>query len=160
MRDNNAQGYFPATPPTTLMWARDEALTMLHEEGMANVISRHHRLAEGVRRAVHAWGLPLCAAHPSLYSDTVSAVRVPDGTDARTVIDIAARRWQLALGSGLAQLAGKVFRIGHMGDVNELMLAGALSGVELSLLDAGIEVPVGAGVRAATTYWRETAVRT
>jgi len=159
MRDNNAQGYFPATPPTTLMWALDEALTMLHEEGMPQVAARHHRLGEGVRRAVHAWGLRLCAVHPSLYSDTVSAVLVPDGADARTVIDIAARQWNLALGSGLAQLAGKVFRIGHMGDVNELMLAGALSGVELSLLDAGIDVPVGVGVSAATTYWRETAVR-
>lgn len=159
MRDNNAQGYFPATPPTTLMWALDEALTMLHEEGMPQVAARHHRLAEGVRRAVHAWGLQLCAAHPSLYSDTVSAVRVPEGTDARTVIEIAATRWHLALGSGLAQLAGKVFRIGHMGDVNELMLAGALSGVELSLLDSGIAVPVGAGVSAATAYWRETAGR-
>jgi alanine-glyoxylate transaminase / serine-glyoxylate transaminase / serine-pyruvate transaminase len=159
MRDNNAQGYFPATPPTTLMWALDEALTMLHDEGMPQVAARHHRLAEGVRRAVHAWGLQLCATDPSLYSDTVSAVRVPDGADARTVIEIAATRWQLALGSGLAQLAGKVFRIGHMGDVNELMLAGALSGVELSLLDAGIAVPIGAGVTAATSYWRETAGR-
>jgi alanine-glyoxylate transaminase / serine-glyoxylate transaminase / serine-pyruvate transaminase len=86
-------------------------------------------------------------------------VLVPDGADARTVIEMAATRWQLALGSGLGQLAGKAFRIGHMGDVNELMLAGALSGVELSLLDAGISVPIGAGVSAATSYWRETAGR-
>jgi alanine-glyoxylate transaminase/serine-glyoxylate transaminase/serine-pyruvate transaminase len=157
MRDNNAQGYFPSTPATTLLWGLDESLTMLHEEGMAQVATRHFRLAEGVRRAVHAWGLRLCAARPELYSDTVSAVVVPEGADARRVIDIAARRWNLALGSGLAQLAGKVFRIGHMGDVNELMLAGALSGVELALLDAGIAVQPGSGVAAATTWWRESA---
>ncbi len=157
MRDNNAQGYFPSTPATTLLWGLDESLTMLHEEGMANVAARHFRLAEGVRRAVHAWGLRLCAARPELYSDTVSAVVVPDGADARRVIDIAARRWNLSLGSGLAQLAGKVFRIGHMGDVNELMLAGALSGVELALLDAGVAVQPGSGVAAATSWWRESA---
>jgi len=157
MRDNNLQGFFPSTPATTLLWGLNEALTMLHEEGMSAVAARHHRLAEGVRRAVHAWGLRLCAAEPSLYSDTVSAVVVPDGADARRVIEIAHRRWQLALGSGLAQLAGKVFRIGHLGDVNELMLAGALAGVEAALLDAGIPVTPGAGVGAATTYWRETA---
>lgn len=157
MRDNNLQGFFPSTPATTLLWALDEALTMLHEEGMAQVAARHRRLAEGVRRAVHAWGLRLCASHPSLYSDTVSAVVVPEGADARRVIDVAHRRWQLALGSGLAQLAGKVFRIGHLGDVNELMLAGALAGVEASLLDAGIAVTPGSGVGAATAWWRESA---
>lgn len=157
MRDHNLQGFFPSTPATTLLWGLDEALTMLHEEGMPAVAARHHRLAEGVRRAVHAWGLRLCAAEPSLYSDTVSAVVVPDGADARQVIEIAHRRWQLALGSGLAQLAGKVFRIGHLGDVNELMLAGALAGVEAALLDAGIAVAAGSGVGAATTYWRASA---
>ena len=156
MRDNNVQGFFPSTPATTLMWALDEALTMLHEEGMPQVIARHHRLAEGVRRAVHAWGLQLCAARPALYSDTVSAVVVPEGADARRVIELAHRRWQLALGSGLAQLAGKVFRIGHLGDVNELMLAGALAGVEAALLDAGIAVTPGSGVGAATAWWRES----
>jgi alanine-glyoxylate transaminase/serine-glyoxylate transaminase/serine-pyruvate transaminase len=157
MRDNNAQGYFPATPATTLLWGLDEALTMLQEEGMANVAARHHRLAEGVRRAVHAWGLRLCAAQPSLSSDTVSAVVVPDGADARRVIEVAARRWNLALGSGLAQLAGRVFRIGHLGDVNELMLAGALAGVELALRDAGVAVEPGSGVGAATAWWAEAA---
>ncbi len=157
MRANNAQGYFPSTPALSLLWGLDEALTMLHDEGMAHVAARHRRLGEGVRRAVHAWGLTLCATRPEWYSDTVSAIVVPDGADARTVIDHAFRRWNLALGSGLAQLAGKVFRIGHMGDVNELMLAGALAGVELALLDAGIAVTPGSGVAAATAWWRENA---
>ncbi len=154
MRANNAQGYFPSTPALSLMWGLDAALDMLLEEGMANVVARHHRLAESVRRAVHAWGLSLCATRAEWYSDTVSAVLVPDGADAREVIEVAGRRWNLALGSGLAQLAGRVFRIGHMGDVNELMLAGALTGVELSLLDSGITITPGSGVAAASAWWR------
>jgi alanine-glyoxylate transaminase/serine-glyoxylate transaminase/serine-pyruvate transaminase len=157
MLANNRQGYFPSTPALSLLWGLDEALTMLHDEGMANVAARHRRLAEGVRRAVHAWGLRLCASRPEWYSDTVSAVVVPEGIDARAVIDVAFNRWNLALGSGLTQLAGKVFRIGHMGDVNELMLAGALAGVEMSLLDRGVELEPGAGVAAATAWWRESA---
>lgn len=157
MRDQNALGFFPNTAPTTLLWGLEESVAMLLEEGMANVAARHHRLAEGVRRAVHAWGLTLCAQDPSLYSDTVSAVLVPEGFDARQVIAHAHDRWQLSLGAGLGQLAGKVFRIGHLGDLNELMLAGALSGVEMSLLDAGLAVTPGSGVAAATTWWREQA---
>lgn len=157
MRDQNALGYFPNTPPTTLLWGLEAAVGMLLEEGMDNVAARHYRLAEGVRRAVHAWGLSLCAQHAWLCSDTVTAVLMPDGVDARVVIAHAHDRWNLALGGGLAQLAGKVFRIGHLGDLNELMLAGALSGVELSLLDAGVSVTPGSGVAAATTWWREQA---
>jgi alanine-glyoxylate transaminase / serine-glyoxylate transaminase / serine-pyruvate transaminase len=157
MRANNVQGYFPSTPALSLLWGLDEALAMLLEEGMPQVIARHHRLAEGVRRAVHAWGLSLCAAEPSLYSDTVSSVVVPEDADARVVIDMAFRRWDLSLGSGLNQLAGRVFRIGHLGDVNELMLAGAITGVELSLLDAGIGVVPGSGIAAASSWWRESA---
>lgn len=156
MRANNEQGYFPSTPALSLLWGLDAALDMLLEEGMTNVVARHHRLAEGVRRAVHAWGLSLCATRAEWYSDTVSAVLVPDGFDARQVIEVAGRRWNLALGSGLAQLAGRVFRIGHMGDVNELMLAGALTGVELSLLDSGITITPGSGVAAASAWWRES----
>ncbi len=157
MLGNNAQGFFPSTPALTLLWGLDEALTMLLDEGMPNVVARHRRLAEGVRRAVHAWGLSLCATKAAWYSDTVSAVVVPDGADARVVIAHAASRWNLALGSGLTQLAGKVFRIGHMGDVNELMLAGALAGTEMALLDAGMAVTPGSGVSAASSWWRESA---
>lgn len=156
MRANNEQGFFPSTPALSLLWGLDEALTMLLDEGMDNVSARHARLAEGVRRAVHAWGLSLCATRQEWYSDTVSAVVVPEHADARKVIQVAFDRWNLALGSGLTQLAGKVFRIGHMGDVNELMLAGALTGVELSLQDSGISITPGSGVAAASSWWRET----
>ncbi len=153
MQMQNAGGYFPYTPALSLLWGLDEALNMLLDEGMPAVAARHARLAEGVRRAVHAWGLTLCAKKPEWYSNTVSAVVVPDGKDAAKVIERAFTRWDLALGSGLSELAGKVFRIGHLGDLNELMLAGALAGVELSLIDAGIAVTPGSGVGAATAWW-------
>ncbi len=156
MRANNAQGFFPSTPALSLLWGLDESLTMLLDEGMPNVVARHARLAEGVRRAVHAWGLSLCATRPEWYSDTVSAVVVPSTADAREVIKVAFDRWNLALGSGLMQLSGRVFRIGHMGDVNELMLAGALTGVELALQDSGVSITSGSGVGAASSWWRET----
>ena len=130
---------------------------MLLKEGMDNVIARHHRLAEGVRRAVRAWGLTICADDPKTYSGTVTAVVVPNGTDAAKVIDIAFRRYNLALGGGLGRLAGKVFRIGHVGDLNDLMLLGALSGVEMALNDAGIPVTLGSGVAAAQAWYQESA---
>lgn len=153
MRAQNLQGYFPSTPALSLLWGLDEALTMLLDEGMDQVAARHHRLAEGVRRAVQAWGLTLCAARPELYSDTVSSVVVPDHINSGTVMDIASRRWDLALGSGLNQLAGRVFRIGHLGDINELMLASAITGVELSLHEAGVPVTLGSGMAAAGQCW-------
>lgn len=156
MRAQNAQGYFPSTPALSLLWGLDEAVTMLLDEGMDSVAARHHRLAEGVRLAVRAWGLTLCAARPILYSDTVSSVLVPEGTDARDVMAIANRRWDLALGAGLGPLAGRAFRIGHLGDINELMIVGALSGVEMSLHEAGVPITLGSGVAAANTYWIET----
>jgi alanine-glyoxylate transaminase/serine-glyoxylate transaminase/serine-pyruvate transaminase len=106
---------------------------------------------------VRAWGLELCARDPKTYSGTVTAIVVPDGSDARHVIDIAFRRYNLALGSGLGQLNGKVFRIGHVGDLNELMVLGALAGTEMALHDAGIGVALGSGVAAAQAWFRETA---
>ena len=157
MLAQNAEGYFPYTPALSLLFGLRESLDMFAEEGLPAVFARHRRLGDGVRAAVAAWGLSLCAARPELQSDSVSAVVVPESADARRVIDIAFRRWNLSLGGGLARLAGRVFRIGHMGDVNELMLLGALAGVELSMLDAGIEVPAGSGVAAAQRVWRESA---
>ena len=157
MVKHNADGYFPYTPALSHLYGLREALVMLQEEGMPNVAKRHHRLAEGVRRAVAAWGLSLCTKDPSTHSGTVSAIVVPEGKDARRVIDIAFRRYNLSLGAGLARLSGKVFRIGHVGDLNELMLLGALSGVEMALNDAGISVTAGSGVAAAQCWYRETA---
>jgi len=154
MRANNAQGYFPSTPALSLLYGLDEALTMLLDEGMDNVAARHKRLANGVRAAVTAWGLTPCARRPEIASDSLTAVVVPADKDARTVIDIAFTRYDIALGSGLSEVAGKVFRIGHLGDMNALTLAGALAGVEMALADAGFDIMLGSGVGAALAEWR------
>lgn len=154
---HNDQGYFPYTPPLAQMFGLREALDMMAEEGLPAIHARHARLAEGVRRAVSAWELRICARDPERRSNTVTAIVVPEGKDARQVIDRAYTRWNLALGSGLARLNGKVFRIGHMGDCNEGMLLGALALAELAMHDAGIAVPLGAGVAAAQRWYRESA---
>ncbi|MGE5098332.1 MAG: aminotransferase class V-fold PLP-dependent enzyme [Betaproteobacteria bacterium] len=154
MRKANADGYFPYTPSLPLLYGLRESLAMLFEEGLENVFERHARLAAGVRAAVHAWGMGICCRDERWYSDTVTAVVVPPHHDARRVIDIAFRRYDLALGAGLSKLSGRVFRIGHLGDLNELMLLGALAGVEMAMADAGIEVLAGSGVAAAQTHWR------
>lgn len=153
----NATGYFPYTPSLPMLYGLRESLTILDEEGLDNVFARHHRLAEGVRAAVRAWGLKLCAKAPQWYSDTVSAVMVPEGKNGADVIDVAFRRYNLALGAGLARMAGKLFRIGHLGDLNELMLLGALAGAEMAMRDVGIQVQPGSGVAAAAEHYRSTA---
>jgi len=153
----NAAGYFPYTPSIPLLYGLRESLALIFEEGLDTIFARHHRLAEGVRAAVRAWGLKLCAKAPPWYSDTVSAILVPEGVDAAAVIDVAFRRYNLALGAGLARLAGKLFRIGHLGDLNELMLLGALAGAEMAMRDVGIKLAPGAGVAAAAEHYRSTA---
>jgi alanine-glyoxylate transaminase / serine-glyoxylate transaminase / serine-pyruvate transaminase len=151
----NATGYFPYTPSLPMLYGLRESLNMIFEEGLASIFFRHHYLAEGVRAAILAgWRLKLCARDPKWYSDTVSAVMVPDGVNGAHVIDVAFRRYNLALGAGLARVAGKLFRIGHLGDLNELMLMGALAGAEMAMLDVGIKVTPGSGVTAASDYWR------
>lgn len=153
----NKDGYFPYTPATTLLRGLRASLDLLFQEGLENVFTRHHRLAEGVRRAVAAWGLTLCAREPRWQSDTVSTILVPDGFDGAEVVRQAYRRYGLSLGVGLAQLAGKAFRIGHLGHLNELMLLSALAGAEMAMRDAGIPVELGSGVAAAQAQYRETA---
>jgi alanine-glyoxylate transaminase/serine-glyoxylate transaminase/serine-pyruvate transaminase len=155
--NQNALGYFPYTPAVPMLYGLRESVTMLLEEGLENVFARHHRLAEGVRAAVKAWGLDLCARVPKSYSDTVSAVMVPSNIKGQDVIDIAYRRYNLSLGAGLARLAGKLFRIGHLGDLNELMLLGALAGAEMAMREAGAAIVPGSGVAAAEEYWRQAA---
>lgn len=155
----NASGYFPYTPPLALLYGLRESLDMLLEEGLDNVHARHRRLADGVRAAVSGWGLAVCAKDPKWYSDTVTAVMVPQGFDGASVIATAFEKYNLALGAGLGQMAGKLFRIGHLGDVNELMLLGALAGSEMAMRDVGIEVAPGSGVAAAEEYWRTGAAR-
>jgi len=157
MRKANATGYFPYTPALSLLYGLRESLAMIFEEGLENIFARHHRLAEGARAAVKGWGLELCAKEPRWYSDTVSAVMVPAGVNAAEVIDIAYRRYNLALGAGLARMSGKLFRIGHLGDLNELMLLGGLAGAEMAMRDAGIKITPGSGVAAAEESWRGTA---
>ncbi len=154
MRANNAQGFFPSTPALSLLFGLDEALTMLLDEGMDAVAERHRFLAHGVRAAVDAWGLRQCAKRVEIASNSLTAVMVPDGHDARQVIELAFTRYDISLGSGLNEVAGKVFRIGHLGDTNSLTLAGALSGVEMALCDAGIPITLGSGVGAALQQWR------
>ena len=154
---HNDQGYFPYTPALAHLFGLREALDMIAEEGMAGVAARHARLAEGVRRAVAAWGLRFCARDPERRSNTVTAIVVPEGTDARRVIESAAARWDLALGSGLGRLNGSVFRIGHLGDLNPVMLLGALAGAELAVLDAGVPITPGSGVAAAQRWYHESA---
>ncbi len=152
----NKDGYTPYTPNLPLLYGLRKALDLLLEEGMENVYARHHRLAEGTRKAVAAWGLTLCA-QPGFESDTVSAIVVPEGKDARTVISTAFSKYSISLGAGLSEVAGKVFRIGHVGDMNDVSMLGAIAGVEMALLDSGIDIKPGSGVAAAIEYYRATA---
>ncbi len=147
----NAQGFFPYTPPTNLLFGLDEALSMLLEEGLPAVNARHARLAEATRRAVAAWRLETCCTDASAYSDTVTTIMMPDGHSADALRATILDNYNLSLGSGLGKLADKVFRIGHLGDLNELMLLGALCGVEMGLADAGVPHDKG-GVAAALEF--------
>ena len=152
----NAQGYFPYTPAATLLRGLRAAVDMLLEEGLENVFSRHNRLASGVRAAVEAWGLRICAQGPEWHSDTVTTVLVPEGFDANDVIKTAYFRYDLSLGTGLNKLNGKAFRIGHLGWLNEIMVMQALCGVELAMRDVGVPFEPGAGAGAAVRYLSDT----
>jgi len=152
----NANGYFPYTPSLQMLCALRESLAMLAEEGLENVFRRHRYLAGGARAAViQGWQLKLCAVAPQWYSDTVTAVMVPADSDAAAVIARAYKRYNLSLGAGLSKVAGKLFRIGHLGDLNELMLLGAIAGSEMAMLDLGIPIEPGSGVAAAQNFWRK-----
>ena len=133
------------------------AIDLLLEEGLENVFKRHHRLAEGVRRAIKAWGLKPCAKSPKWYSDKVTAIEVPPSVNAAEVIHIAYHRYNVSLGAGLSKVAGKVFRIGHLGDNNEARMMAVLGVVEMAMRDAGMNVKPGSGVAAAGEYYRKTA---
>lgn len=150
----NDVGFFPYTPPVPLLHGLRASLDRLFDEGLTEVFDRHHRLAEGVRRGVAALGLELCAVAPGWYSDTVSAVRVPAGVDGAQVCRIAYHRYRTSFGGGLARLAGRVFRIGHLGDLNEVSCLAALAAAEMALADAGADVRLGAGVAAAQEFFR------
>ena len=157
MLKTNVDGWFPYTPALGIMYGLRESLNMIDEEGLENVFKRHHRLAEGVRQAVKGWGLKICAKEKKWESDTVTAIYVPEEFDSANVIKAAYLKYNLALGAGLANVAGKVFRIGHLGDLNELMCLGAISGAEMAMRDVGIDIKPGSGIAAAEEYYRETA---
>jgi alanine-glyoxylate transaminase/serine-glyoxylate transaminase/serine-pyruvate transaminase len=147
----NKDGYFPYTPATNLLYGLREALHMLEEEGLENVFARHQRHAEATRRAVRAWGLEVLAKNPAEYSASLTAVLMPEGHNADRLRKIVLERFDLSLGTGLSKLAGKVFRIGHLGDFNDLTLMGTLAGVEMGLEIAGVPLRKE-GVQAAMTY--------
>jgi alanine-glyoxylate transaminase / serine-glyoxylate transaminase / serine-pyruvate transaminase len=155
MLEPNKSGFFPYTPATNLLYGLEEALKMLFEEGLDNVFARHRRLAEATRLAVQAWGLENQCVNPAEYSAVLTAIRVPDGHDADAVRRVILERFDMSLGTGLGRIKGRVFRIGHLGDFNDLMLAGTLSGVEMGLSLAGIPFQRG-GVSAALDYLAAT----
>lgn len=148
MMANNANGYFPYTPATNLLYGLREALAMLAEEGLENVFGRHARHAEATRTAVRAWGLDILCQDPREYSNVLTAVVMPEGHDADALRKVILDRYDMSLGTGLAKLKGRVFRIGHLGDFNDLTLMGTLAGVEMGLHDAGVPHRQG-GVAAA-----------
>ncbi|CAN7521098.1 aminotransferase class V-fold PLP-dependent enzyme [Aminobacter sp. LjRoot7] len=154
MKASSATGFFPYTPPTQLLHGLRASLDLIFAEGLDNIIVRHQRLAEGVRRGVHAWGLRLCAKEEKWWSNTVSAIVVPDDIDARHVIANGYSRYRTSFGAGLSKVAGRVFRIGHLGDLNEVMCLAALASAEMSLRDAGAKVEAGSGVAAAQEWYR------
>jgi alanine-glyoxylate transaminase/serine-glyoxylate transaminase/serine-pyruvate transaminase len=151
MLASNANGFFPYTPATNLLFGLREALDMLQEEGLANVFARHDRHAEATRRAVRAWGLEVLCVNPNEYSSSLTAVLTPENVDADHVRKIILERFDMSLGAGLGKMQGKIFRIGHLGHFNDLMLAGTLCGVEMGLQLASIGARKG-GVQAALEF--------
>ncbi len=156
-----AKGYpsngYPYTPPVGLLNGLKHASRMLLDEGLENVFARHNRIAEGVRRAVAAWGMDLCAVRPALYSDTVSAIRTPQGFDANRVVARALDTYGVAFGTGLGDVAGKVFRIGHLGSLTDVMALSGIATAEMVLADLGLPVKLGSGVAAAQEWYRGSA---
>ena len=154
----NKSGFFPYTPATNLLYGLREALRMLEEEGLQNVFARHARHAEATRRAVRAWGLEIVCTNPAEYSNSLTAVMMPQGHDADALRKVILEAYDMSLGTGLGKLAGKIFRIGHLGDFNDLALMGTLAGVEMGLSLAGVPHQRG-GVQAAMDYLGECAGR-
>ena len=158
MMRTNAAGGFPYTPPVALISGLAKAIEMLEDEGLEAVYARHHRLAEGVRRAIAAWGMVPCAVSPDLYSDTVTAVVVPAGCNGTDLVQLAASKYGVAFGVGLGEVAGKVFRIGHLGMLTDVMVLAGLATAEMCMADLGWPVRLGSGVAAAQDYYRGGAI--
>lgn len=154
MAASYASGSFPYTPPVGLLNGLKMACDMLLDEGLDAVFARHARLAEGVRAAARAWGLDLCAGRPDLYSETVTAIRTPDGVDANRIVAHAANAYGVAFGTGLGEVAGKVFRIGHLGSLTDVMTLSGIATAEMCMVDLGLDVRLGSGVAAAQERYR------
>jgi alanine-glyoxylate transaminase/serine-glyoxylate transaminase/serine-pyruvate transaminase len=151
MLADNKAGFFPYTPATNLLYGLHEAIQILREEGLENVFARHDRHAEATRRAAYAWGLEIVCLNPAEYSSSITALMMPEGFDADALRKVILERFDMSLGTGLGKLKGKSFRIGHLGDFNDLMLAGTLCGVEMGLGIAGVPFKKG-GVAAALDF--------
>jgi alanine-glyoxylate transaminase/serine-glyoxylate transaminase/serine-pyruvate transaminase len=149
-----ATGGYPYTPAVGLIAGLAKSVELLEDEGLTQVYARHARIAEGVRRAVAAWGMKPCAARPEWYSDTVTAVVVPEGCNGTDLVKLAADGYGMAFGVGLGEVAGKVFRIGHLGSLTEPMMLSGLATAEMCMADLGWPVRLGSGVSAAQDYWR------
>jgi len=145
---------YPYTPAVGLLNGLNQACGMLLDEGLDNVFARHHRIAGGVRAAVAAWGLKLCAATPDVYSDTVSAIRTPEGFNATEIVTHAAQTYGVAFGVGLGEVAGKVFRIGHLGSLTDVMALSGIATAEMCMADLGLDIELGSGVAAAQEHFR------
>ena len=156
MATGYARNGYPYTPPVGLINGLNLACQRLLDEGLGNVFARHARIAGGVRAAVHAWGLTLCAARPALYSDSVSAIRMPEGFDANRFVAHALETYDMAFGTGLGPLSGKVFRIGHLGSLTDAMALSGLATAEMVMADLGLPVRLGSGVAAAQDHYRRS----
>jgi alanine-glyoxylate transaminase/serine-glyoxylate transaminase/serine-pyruvate transaminase len=154
MLDANRGGFFPYTPGTNMLYGLREAIAMLHEEGLENVFARHARHGDTTRAAARAWGLEIVCVDPREYSNSLTALFVPDGFDADALRQTILERFDMSLGTGLGRLRGRVFRIGHLGDFNDLMLVATLGGVQMGLAIAGI--PHGDGVAVALEHLART----
>lgn len=150
---NNA---YPYTPAVGLLNGLKLTCDMLLNEGLENVFDRHYRMAEGIRRAVRAWGLDLCATSPAVYSDTVSAILVPDGFNGTDIVTHAAEKYGVAFGVGLGEVAGKLFRIGHLGSLTDVMALSGIATAEMCMADLGFDIKLGEGVAAAQDFYRNS----
>ena len=158
MGNGYANNAYPYTPAVGLLNGLNEACKMILDEGLENVFARHHRIAEGVRQAVNAWGLELCAVSKDVQSDTVSAIRTPEGFNATDIVTHAANKYGVAFGVGLGEVAGKVFRIGHLGSLTAVMTLSGLATAVMCMVDLGLDIKLGSGVAAAQEYYRNNAV--
>lgn len=156
MLNSYAAGGYPFTPAVGLIAGLAKSIEMLEDEGLEAVYARHHRLAEATRRAVAAWGMRPCAVSPDLYSDTVTAVVVPEGCNGTDLVQLAATKYGVAFGVGLGEVAGRVFRIGHLGMLSDVLLLSGLATAEMCMADLGWEVQLGSGVAAAQDYLRKS----